>query len=205
MGGGVPKQFLEVRGRPIIRWAFEAVLGSGIQQIVVVVPRDRVEETAVLLPESTRVVAGGETRQQSVRNGLDSIEAVRVIVHDAARPFAPRSLFVSVLQALDVSDAAVPGLPMKETVKTVRDGFVVETLPREDVWNIQTPQGFRAATLKEAHHRAATEGVTATDDAQLVEHYGGRVKVVLGDPLAFKVTDAADVQRADAAADGLQA
>ena len=167
---------------------------------MVVVPQDRVDEVSSLIPDASHVVAGGDTRQRSVRNGLAHVDTDSVIVHDAARPFAPARLFASVLEALDSADAAVPGLPMKETVKAVRDGFVVETLQREHVWNIQTPQAFRTTVLRDAHRRAETDGFAGSDDAQLVEHYGGRVKVVAGDPLAFKVTDADDISRAEATA-----
>lgn len=202
VGADVPKQFIDIAGKTLLQRSFEAIADAGIDDIVVVVPSDRVVETEAALPHAAAVVAGGETRQASVRAGLALVEADRVIVHDAARPFAPPAVFRSVIAALDDADAVVPGLQMKETVKVVRDAVVVQTLDREEIWNIQTPQAFRTAALRDAHARAAAEGVAGTDDAQLIEHYGGRVAVVEGSPLAFKVTDSDDVERATAVARG---
>jgi 2-C-methyl-D-erythritol 4-phosphate cytidylyltransferase len=85
---------------------------------------------------------------------------------------------------------------MQETVKRVRNDWVVETLDREEIWNVQTPQAFRTQQLREAHARAALEGFQATDDAQLIEHYGGTVAVVPGSPAAFKLTHPSDLERA---------
>ena len=202
MGAGIPKQFLEVAGKPLLRWSYEAIVSAGIDHVVVVVPHASLDQARRLVPEATDLVAGGDTRQASVRNGLDVLETEHVIVHDAARPFAPAGVFHAVLDALGVADGAVPGLQMKETVKIVRDRSVVRTLQREEVWNIQTPQAFRAAVLRDAHRRARSDGTVGTDDAQLVEHYGGRVAVVPGDIRAFKVTDADDVRRAEALVTG---
>ncbi len=182
----------------MLRWSFDAILAAEIHDITVVVPADRVDEATRLLPEATHVVAGGATRQESVRAGLEHVVSDVVIVHDAARPFAPPQVFAAVIEALQHGDAAVPALQMKETVKLVRDGYVVETLEREQVWNVQTPQAFRTRFLLDAHQRAAAEGVTGTDDAQLIEHYGGTVAVAVGSSLSFKITDPDDLQRAEA-------
>ncbi len=165
--------------------------------MVVVVPQEWIGETTALLDPEAVIVAGGPTRQESVRLALEHVTAPRVVVHDAARPFAPPGTFAAVTEALEGSDAVVPGLQMQETVKVVRDGVVVETLQREEVWNIQTPQAFWTDRLRDVHARAVAEGFQATDDAQLVEHYGGRVIVVEGHPDAFKVTKPADVKLAD--------
>lgn len=202
VGADLPKQFVEIDGKSLLRRSFEAIAEAGLAHIVVVVPPDRVAQAETIVPEATAVVAGGDTRQASVRAGLAAVKTDTVLVHDAARPFAPASVFHSVLAALDDADAAVPGLQMKETVKVVRDGVVVQTLAREEIWNIQTPQAFRTAALRDAHARALTDGVAGTDDAQLIEHYGGTVAVVPGSPLAFKVTDSADLRRAAAIAGG---
>lgn len=184
----------------MLLWSFDAIRAAGISSVVVVVPQDHVADAARLLPDAVEVVGGGATRQASVRNGLPAVDAEVVVVHDAARPFAPPAVFRSVLDALRESEAAVPGLQMKETVKVVREGAVVQTLEREDIWNIQTPQAFKTSVLREAHRRAEADGFAGTDDAQLIERYGGRVRVVPGDPLAFKVTDPEDIRRAQALA-----
>ncbi len=184
----------------MIRWSFAAIVAAGIDDVTVVVPADHIAEARRLLPQARHVVAGGPTRQASVRAGLEHVDAELVVVHDAARPFTPPQVFAAVIEALQRSEAAVPGLQMKETVKLVRERRVVKTLEREHVWNIQTPQGFRTASLREVHRRAASEGVEATDDAQLIEHYGGGVTVVEGSVLGFKITDVGDVERAEARA-----
>jgi len=185
----------------MIQWAYEALVNGGISEIVVVVPQPWMQQVEETLGADVRVVAGGATRQESVRFGLEHVTAPRVVVHDAARPFAPPELFDAVTGALEGSDAVVPGLQMQETVKVVRDGYVIQTLEREEIWNIQTPQAFWTDRLRDVHARAVVDGVEGTDDAQLVEHYGGRVAVVEGHPDAFKVTKPVDVQRADALAE----
>jgi 2-C-methyl-D-erythritol 4-phosphate cytidylyltransferase len=201
VGGDAPKQFLELAGRPLIEWSFEALLRGGITDIVVVIPETWRAETAALFDTRAAVVTGGATRQESVRLGLEHVTAPRVIVHDAARPFAPPETFEAVMAALEGADASIPGLQMQETVKVVRDGAVVTTLNREEVWNIQTPQAFWTDRLRDLHVRAQADSVEATDDAQLVEHYGGRVVVVDGHPDAFKVTKPGDLERAGAMAE----
>ena len=197
VGADTPKQFLDLAGRPMLQWSIEAVTNAHITDIVVVVPENWRDAAETLLGPDARVVAGGATRQDSVRLGLEHVSAPRVVVHDAARPFAPPGVFTAVTDALEGTDAVVPGLQMQETVKIVRDGFVVQTLQREEVWNIQTPQAFWTDRLREAHERAVADGIKGTDDAQLIEHYGGRVTVVGGHQDAFKVTTAADIDRAD--------
>ncbi len=197
VGGDTPKQFLELAGRPMIVWSLEAIFDSGIADVVVVVPEQWKTLAVDCLDPEARIVAGGPTRQDSVRLGLQHVTAPRVVIHDAARPFAPPETFAAVTEALEGSDGVVPGLQMQETAKIVRGGVVVETLDRQEVWNIQTPQAFWTDRLRDAHERAVAEGFVGTDDAQLIEHYGGRVQVVAGHPDAFKVTTSADVRHAD--------
>jgi 2-C-methyl-D-erythritol 4-phosphate cytidylyltransferase len=143
-------------------------------------------------------VAGGATRSASVRAGLAALPAdvEIVVVHDAARPLADRAVFERVIAAVQAgADGAVPGIPIADTVKRVeRDGTVVETVARDDLVAVQTPQAFRAATLRAAH-RTAPEG---TDDAAVVEQAGGRVVVVPGGVDNFKITEPADLDRAAA-------
>jgi 2-C-methyl-D-erythritol 4-phosphate cytidylyltransferase len=122
-------------------------------------------------------------------------------VHDAARPFASPALFARVIAAVrDGADAAVPALPIPDTVKRVRDGVVVETVPRADLVGVQTPQAFRRDALERAHAGAGVD----TDDAALVEAEGGKVVIVDGDPRNFKVTVAGDLALARALLEGEQ-
>lgn len=138
-------------------------------------------------------VAGGPTRAESVRIGLAEVpqEARVVLVHDAARPLLPDEVIERVLEALGEGwDGAVPGMPLADTVKRVEGEAVVETLDRETLVAVQTPQGFVASVLREAY---AGEIEVASDCASLVEARGGRVKVVPGDPRLLKVTGPDDL------------
>ncbi|MDE3026632.1 MAG: 2-C-methyl-D-erythritol 4-phosphate cytidylyltransferase, partial [Acidobacteriota bacterium] len=143
-------------------------------------------------------VPGGETRTDSVRAGLAEVPAgaLVVLVHDAARPLLPPDVLGRVLAPLsDGWDGAVPGLRVADTLKRVAsDGAVVETVARDSLWAVQTPQAFPADVLR----RAYASGAVATDCAALVEAVGGRVKVVEGDPLLLKVTTAEDLRRVEA-------
>jgi 2-C-methyl-D-erythritol 4-phosphate cytidylyltransferase len=141
------------------------------------------------------VVAGGATRSASVRRALAAVpdDAEIVVVHDAARPLASDALFAAVIDAVRAgADGAVPGLPVVDTVKRVADGVVSETVPREDLVTVQTPQAFRSAILRAAH-RCEPEG---TDDAAVVEATGGRVVVVPGERTNIKITEPEDLDRA---------
>ncbi|HEX5094376.1 MAG TPA: 2-C-methyl-D-erythritol 4-phosphate cytidylyltransferase [Acidimicrobiia bacterium] len=151
-------------------------------------------------PAGVDVVAGGATRSASVRNGLERVpaDADVVVVHDAARPLASRGLFVAVVEAVRAgADAAIPALPVVDTVKRVDGAHVIETVPREDLVVVQTPQAFRADALRKAHAAADV----STDDAALVEAAGGTVVVVPGEPRNLKLTVTADLELAHALLD----
>lgn len=206
LGADVPKAFVAVGGRPILDWAVRAVLAHpDIAQSVVVVPAPEVERLKAFgWQREVVVVAGGAERHDSVRAGLaalsDNIDYV--LVHDAARPFVPPEVFSRVIEALlDGADAVIPGVPLADTVKRVAgDGaatVVTETVSRRELVAVQTPQGFRRATLERAHlaSAAATE---VTDDASMVERSGGEVRVVAGSPDSFKITTPNDLLLAEA-------
>jgi 2-C-methyl-D-erythritol 4-phosphate cytidylyltransferase len=144
-----------------------------------------------------RVAIGGPTRAASVRAGLEQlpVDATTVLVHDAARPLATLDLFRRVIDAVaDGADAAIPGVPVTDTVKRVAAGAVVETLDRDTLVAVQTPQAFRLDALRRAH----AAGGDATDDAALVEAVGGRVVVVPGETANIKLTEGADLAMARA-------
>ena len=167
---------------------------AGVDGVVLVVPPDRVDRAE---PMPSAVVAGGDTRSDSVRAGLAAVPASAdiVVVHDAARPFAGVDLFAAVVQAVaDGADAAVPGVEVVDTIKRVAGGQVVETLERADLVAVQTPQAFRADALRRAHQGDPE----ATDDAALVEAAGGRVVVVAGEAGNLKITTLDDLERARA-------
>jgi 2-C-methyl-D-erythritol 4-phosphate cytidylyltransferase/2-C-methyl-D-erythritol 2,4-cyclodiphosphate synthase len=197
---------VSLSGRPLVVYALEALRASGaLDEIVLIVAPEDVERArrSLLRPgmgRGERVVAGGETRQGSVRAGLAEVSAAcdLVLVHDAARPFLKPELVEACLEAAAAHGAAVAALPATDTVKEVApEGVVTATLDRARLWLVQTPQAFRRELLVEAHEAAARAGVIGTDDASLVERLGHAVHVVLGDPGNTKITHPDDVRRSE--------
>jgi 2-C-methyl-D-erythritol 4-phosphate cytidylyltransferase len=131
---------------------------------------------------------GGSSRQASVAAGLDLVDVPIVIVHDAARPFVTEAMLEAVIAPLSEVDGAITALQMNETIKRADDDLVVETVDRANLWRSQTPQAFRTDALRQAHLKARDESFAATDDAQLIERYGGRIALVPGDPANIKLT-----------------
>ena len=147
------------------------------------------------------LVVGGQTRQVSVFNGLQSLptDADCVIVHDGVRPFVTDEMIFACIEAADEWGAAVAAVPAKDTIKVASaDGFIVDTPDRDKLWAVQTPQAFRASVLLDAHAFAKREGVTATDDAALVEQLGFKVKIVSGSDSNLKITTPNDLIIAEA-------
>jgi 2-C-methyl-D-erythritol 4-phosphate cytidylyltransferase/2-C-methyl-D-erythritol 2,4-cyclodiphosphate synthase len=202
-GAELPKQYLPLLGRPVLRWAAESLLRDGlVAHLLPVVEEGEQPRVAALLEGLPALppVAGGATRQASVRAGLEALAGDppdRVLVHDAARPLLPPGLVAAVLAALDAgADGALPALPVADTLKRAADDRVEATVPRAGLFRAQTPQGFRFAALLAAHRAAAGE---ATDDAQLLEQAGGAVRLVEGSEDAMKITWPADLPRLEAA------
>lgn len=189
-GTDQPKQFIELVGRRVVDWSVAAA-STVSDGVILVVPTELVASTEV--DGVDVVVAGGETRSASVRAGLASVpeDADIVIVHDAARPAASSRLFEQVVEGVLAGAAGVvPGVPVTDTIKMVdEDGAVYETLPREELVAVQTPQAFRADVLRQVHAREPE----ATDDAALVELAGGLVMVVPGEAGNRKLTIASDL------------
>ncbi len=189
---GRPKQFDLLAGSPVVERSVSACR-SVAAGVVLVLPPDRLDEAH----GADVVVAGGTTRSASVRLGLAAVpdEAAIVVVHDAARPLAGPELFRSVVEAVTAgADAAVCALPVSDTLKRVGAGTrVVETVARQGLVAVQTPQGFAASVLRRAH----LDGDEATDDAGLVEALGATVVVVPGDPRNVKLTTPADLDYAE--------
>jgi 2-C-methyl-D-erythritol 4-phosphate cytidylyltransferase len=193
---GAAKQFARLGDASVLDRA-AGVARESCDGVVVVLPAGR-EWTA---PPGVHVAIGGATRSDSVRAGLacvpDDVDVV--VVHDAARPLASRALFARVIGAVRAgADAAVPGVPVADTVKRVRDDHVIETVPRDDLVAVQTPQAFRRSVLQAAH----AHGGLDTDDAALVEAAGGTVVVVEGEPRNLKLTRVDDLELAQALIEG---
>jgi len=174
----------------------------GVVAVVVAAPQAHVTLARRKLASAgargrSTVVVGGRTRQESVRLGLLAVPGgvEMIIVHDAVRPLITRSLLDAVVQAAAQFGAAICALPISETVKRVREGFVDATLDRAELWAVQTPQVFRADLLREAHEKARRDGVLGTDDATLVERLGHPVRVVPGLPENVKITTIEDLHR----------
>ncbi len=201
LGLDQPKAFAKLGGEPLLAEPLRRLDDSDWVDAIVVVAPPGWEEPAILLAEElgcgkvSACVTGGERRVDSVRAGLDEVpaDALVVLVHDAARPLLPAEVVERVLAPLSEGwDGAVPGLAVSDTLKRVGpDGAVQETVPRDGLWAVQTPQAFPADVLR----RAVANGGDATDCAALVEAVGGRVKVVEGDPLLLKVTTADDLAK----------
>ena len=200
LGGDRPKAFVGLGGRPLLAESLERLDASDWVDAIVVAAPPGWEEPAILLAEElvaskvAAVVTGGTTRAESVRVALDEVpqEALVVLVHDAARPLVGDEVIELLLGRLGEGlDGAVPGLLLADTVKRVEGGVVVETLDRERLVSVQTPQAFVADRLRAAY---AGDLGGATDCASLVERVGGRVGVVPGDPRLVKVTNADDLE-----------
>ncbi len=196
-----PKAFAKLGEDPLLAEPLRRLEDSDwIDGIVVVAPPDW-EEPAILLAEelgcgkANACVAGGATRTDSVRAGFAEVPATAlvVLVHDVARPLISDAVIERVLAPLSEGwDGAVPGIPVADTLKRVgRDGAIEETVARDWLYAVQTPQAFVADVLR----RALASGAEATDCAGLVEAAGGRVKVVEGDPRLLKVTTADDLAK----------
>jgi 2-C-methyl-D-erythritol 4-phosphate cytidylyltransferase len=186
---GAAKQYEPLGGRRVLDWSLAAARGAA-DGVVAVVPPDRAGDRE---PLADAVAGGGDSRSASVRAGLALVPASAevVVVHDGARPLAPPDLFTAVIAAVRAGgDAAVPGVPLADTLRW-RSGGVAD---RDGLVAVQTPQAFRAASLRAAH----AAGGEATDDASLVEAAGGKVVVVDGSPLNLKITNPNDLAVAEA-------
>ena len=204
-----PKQLRPVAGTPMLLRAIRPFARHPrVGPIVVVLPPGLAASPPdwlrALLSDRLMVAAGGEERQESVANGLRSLPPgpALVLVHDAARPFVAAEVIDRVLAVAALGAAAVPGVPLSDTVKeTDTAGLVVRTVPRERLVAVQTPQAFPRAMLETAHQRAKSDGTAAaTDDATLCERLGHPVRVVAGSPWNIKITTAEDFALADALA-----
>ncbi len=204
---GSAKQWIGLGGETVLRRAARTLAGCAeVDALVAVVPpgeEAKGEAALANLGKPVRVVAGGQARSDSVRNGLAAApDAVVVLVHDAARPFASAELASRVVQAAARDGAALAALPVTDTVKRMAEGGdpprVAATLDRSTLWLAQTPQGFRRDLLLRAFERAGLDAAGATDECLLVERMGEPVTLVPGEPGNFKITGPEDLARARA-------
>ncbi|MEL6829434.1 MAG: bifunctional 2-C-methyl-D-erythritol 4-phosphate cytidylyltransferase/2-C-methyl-D-erythritol 2,4-cyclodiphosphate synthase [Pseudomonadota bacterium] len=194
-GGDVPKQLQSLLGKPVYRWSVDALLAEpAISEIVLVVPIGRTSEFDTDLPDRVIRVEGGETRTQSVLSGLAalSLEAEDIVlIHDAARPGLSPPLIASLIGALETADAAAPALPVTDALKR-EDGKKLQTVSRDGVWRVQTPQAFRYGQITSA---LQTGGDNLVDDLVAVEAQGAQIALVEGCEALAKITLPGDLER----------
>lgn len=213
LGAGKNKMLVEVGGRPLLAWTLSSLAAAArelslpvTETVIAAAPAELETIRQVILPAVApveplgpiHVVAGGNTRQQSVRAGLAALTTSPdfTAIHDGARPRVTTALLQRLIQAAQEHGAAIPALPPADTVKKVGEsGRVMETVPREAVRLVQTPQVFRTELALTAHAQAAADGFEGTDDAVLVERLGAPVHTVPGDPGNLKVTTPEDLTR----------
>jgi 2-C-methyl-D-erythritol 4-phosphate cytidylyltransferase len=203
-GGDVPKQFLDIAGRPMLSHSLTALVASDlISSVVVVLPEDRPSfiEDDLKQAKIASITVGGETRQASLAEGLVCLpeDTSVVLVHDAARPLITQGLVNRILAALDDSlDGVICALPLDDALKEVTlDGEVVGNLPRRGAWRAQTPQVFSRSALEEALALADAEQRICDDCSEMLIRAGFRVRAVSGEPWNLKVTTKADLNLAE--------
>jgi 2-C-methyl-D-erythritol 4-phosphate cytidylyltransferase / 2-C-methyl-D-erythritol 2,4-cyclodiphosphate synthase len=197
-GGTIPKQFALWRGKPLLRHAAEALAASGITPIVVAIPEgfESAAGEALLGVRGVRFVSGGETRQRSVKAGLEALvdEAPdSVLIHDAARPDLPAAVIERLIVGLQAHPGAIPVLPVVDSVVRGARGMRVSAVPRDELYRVQTPQAFSFEAILDAH-RAWSSEFEASDDASVAEAAGLAVALVDGDERLRKITFAADFE-----------
>ncbi len=200
MGSPVPKQFLEVEGVPILARTLRVFVHHPlIHKIVIAIPPDHADFFAEhILPacqtdKDIRVAAGGDTRQESVYNGLESLRDTDVVViHDGVRPFVTAETITQTIHAAHLSGAAIAAVPVRETVKR-KIGECVQTVSRESLWFAHTPQSFQTSLILKAHEEALAMAFQSTDDASLVERTGRPVIIVEDSYENIKITTPVDL------------
>jgi 2-C-methyl-D-erythritol 4-phosphate cytidylyltransferase len=200
LGGGIPKQFRDFHGRPLLKATLDAFFETGmptLSGIALAVPPDRVADVqSWRLPCPCWVTEGGETRQDSVAAALALLPndpGAAVMIHDGVRPFPPADPILEALNALETWDGAVLGQASTDTLKRVDpEGRILETVPREAIFRAQTPQVARLSTWRRAFQAAEADGLQATDDVALLERLGLRIKLVSSPGSNLKITTPED-------------
>jgi len=208
MKGKVPKQFLLLDGLPILVHTLKALeRAPKIDEVILVAPESQISFCQIgivdkyNLKKISKVIPGGEQRQDSVYEGLQAVspDTDWVMVHDGVRPFVTLEMIESAIEtAKEAKDGAVVAIPMRDTPKEVSSDQITKTLDRQRLWLAQTPQVFRRSLFLRAHEEARSHGIYGTDDAVLVEKLGGCVRIVLGSEENIKVTTPADLKLAEA-------
>ena len=210
MGGAIPKQFIRLAGKPLLAHTLSALANlSFISIIFLIVAEEHIPDAGEVVsawsgqrtssvPEIS-IIRGGAERRDSVYNGLKKLpaECDWVMIHDAVRPSASPGLIKTVWEGALTAGACIAAIPATDTVKHARDGIVLETLSRDEIWLVQTPQVFRKQIVVAAYEKAVAGGWTGTDDASFVERMGVSVSIVPGERTNVKVTTPEDLQWAE--------
>ncbi|MBO8152455.1 MAG: 2-C-methyl-D-erythritol 4-phosphate cytidylyltransferase [Candidatus Marinimicrobia bacterium] len=206
MKSSIPKQFIPICGKPILYHTIKNIaVPEFVEEIILVLPEEYMGSSILnsCIPEDLsvpiRFQKGGAGRQDSVFNGLQALseDVMTVLVHDGVRPFVRKMFLKACLDKLEDSDGVIPVIRMKDTLKKIKDGFIENTLNREEIAGAQTPQVFKKDALIRAYQYAFENGLYGTDDASLVEVAGGKVRVVEGDEINIKITTPFDVALAE--------
>jgi 2-C-methyl-D-erythritol 4-phosphate cytidylyltransferase len=208
MNRSTPKQYLLLQGRPVLCHTIMAFSKCpDVDKIVLVVPEKDIQYcrehllSGLGINKPVKVLAGGERRQDSVFNGILSIDDrdAIVVIHDGVRPLIQPKMISRCVNHAKLSGACILGVPLQETLKTVgRDGLIQKTINRESLWTAQTPQAFYYQHIRDAHEAAAKAGIQATDDAALLERMGLPVNILPSTVENIKITTNDDLVLADA-------
>lgn len=209
MGGAISKSFLPIAGRPLVLRTLDRFFSTRkIEKVIVVVANRELRQSQELIESDPNLShrswvlqAGGATRQESVRRGLDRLEpdCEIVAIHDGARPFVSSSLIDRCIDEAYRVGSVVIGVPVRDTIKVVSDEHWVQATPaRNALWEVQTPQVFRKDIILQAHDWAGRHGIEATDDSTLVEQIGERVFLLEGERTNIKITVPEDLLLAEA-------
>lgn len=204
---GIDKVFVLLEKKPILYYTLKNLEKiKEIEEIILVVSSRSLEYTEdyflkkFSFRKEIKVVKGGPTRTDSVWNGLKEVGSSTefVLIHDGARPFVSKDLIKKVIETAEEFGTGVLGFPISSTVKRIKDAYVVETIDRKELWEIQTPQVFKKDLIISCYQKAIKENFKPTDDAQILERYGYRVKIVKGSSLNIKITVPEDLVLAKA-------
>ena len=197
---GEKKQLKELNGKPLIYYSLAPFFESNaIDDIIIAVQKYDIDKVAsivesIKIKKKFRIIEGGETRQDSIRNALIQINnrTQFVCVHDAARPFVTKSLIEKIVNALKYCDAAIVGHKSTDTLKEISDGIIKGTVDREKIWCVQTPQAFIKEAIIKAYELAEKQSYRSTDDSSLLENAGYQVKIINDSSINFKITTKED-------------
>ena len=192
--GGIDKSFIKLRGTPIIKYSFDCLYRyKYIKEIIIVMNEKNIDKGKELFKSyNVKIVLGGNTRAESAKRGVMQAREEFVLIHDAVRPFITQKLLNEIFFAIKDADAVIPGIPVKSTIKKINDAsFVEETLKRDKLVKVQTPELFKRNVLLDAYKKYPINDIT--DEAMLIERMQGKVKVVKGLEENIKITTPFDL------------